>query len=188
MPRQVTFSLIESSSPWHSNMSQRNSAYPIKFGFKKDLKSTRCNPLSIFFSTLSTYCNSTIKIATPRFANFLSWTACELKDVSKKLLNALLQLKDLQRLTPEPYWITKLGLLFGFTWCVLSMKSCQVSKLFLQTWQDGCATVSFLGTSTSEACLSLLGKTPRLLGKLLGNYIERVCGNTLNVLAYCTTM
>jgi hypothetical protein len=37
---------------------------------KKDLKSTSSKPLSIFFSTSSTYCNSTRKIATPRFANF----------------------------------------------------------------------------------------------------------------------
>jgi hypothetical protein len=136
-------------------MSQRNLWIPHLLGFKKDLKSTRSNPLSIFFSTLSTYCNSTQPIATPRFANWFGWTACELKDVSKKLLNALLQLKDLQRLTPEPYWTSKQGLLFGFTRCVVSMKSCQDSKLLLQTWQDGCATVSFLDTPTSERLLKL---------------------------------
>ena len=158
-------------------MSHHMKWIPHKFGFKKDLKSTSSNPLSIFFSTLSTYCNSTIKIATPRFANFLSWTACELKYVSKKLLNALLQLKDLQRLTPEPYWISKINCC-GFIWCVLSMKSCQVSKLFLQTWQDGCATVSFLGTSTSERLLKLTWQNAKTAWQAVGQLYWKVYAAT----------
>jgi hypothetical protein len=63
----------------------------------------------------------------------------------------LLELRTSQRLTP--------GLYFGFqTASYIDLKCLEHEvmpslKLLLQTWQDGCATVSFLGTSTSERLL-----------------------------------
>jgi len=45
--------------------------YPIGLVSKKISSPQVLTPFRFSFSTLSTYCNSTIKIATPRFANFL---------------------------------------------------------------------------------------------------------------------
>jgi hypothetical protein len=57
-----TLSLKESSSPWHSNMSQRNCEYPIESGLKRISSPQDAAPFRFSFPTLSTYCNSTIKI------------------------------------------------------------------------------------------------------------------------------
>jgi hypothetical protein len=48
------------------------------------------------------------------------------------------------------------------------MKSLQVSKLLLQTWQDGCATVSFLATPTSERLLKLTWQNAKTAWQAVG--------------------
>jgi hypothetical protein len=69
-------------------------------------------------------------------------------------------------------------LFLTLTWSVLSMKSCQVSKLLLQTWQDGCATVSFLGTSTSERLLKLTWQNAKTAWQAVGQLYWKVYAAT----------
>jgi hypothetical protein len=64
-------------------------------------------------------------------------------------------------LTPELYFEFRTASYIDFKW--LEHEVMPSLKLLLQTWQDGCATVSFLGTSTSERLLKLTwqnAKTP----------------------------
>jgi hypothetical protein len=127
---------------------------------KKPLRPQVTKPRKQLLSKLFCVCNSQQKKLNAMLRNFFY---CKLLNTQNVLQRSHLThcLNCALRNAWHLDFTLNSKLLLTLTWSVLSMKSCQVSKLLLQTWQDGCATVSFLGTSTSEACLSLLGKTPR---------------------------
>lgn len=71
--------------------------------------------------------------------------------LQKNNLTQSLELGTARCLTPEPYLNFQTASYIDLK--CLEHEVMSSLKLLLQTWQDGCATVSFLDTSTSERLL-----------------------------------
>jgi hypothetical protein len=144
-----------------------------EFDFKKGSQVHKMQPpFDFFFQLVQLTATQQEKFKCHACANFFlellaSWTMFQKNNLTHCLNCALRNAWHLNLI-----WILKLlkTTLLKVSWAWSHATSlncyCKHGKMVAQRFP-------FLALQLQNACLSLLGKTPRLLGKLLGNCIER---------------